>query len=347
MKAKIPSRSEKDQLQEINFFSYPEKDGENGHLNFQTFDFTHILTNLCTQILTRGFDYCPKEHFQDLSINRPDILSLALVFDKIDQPNAFTAMRMFNYDVERYMREKGFEDTADFIRLVRNWHKACNKRGIPADERVIKLFEMHKFLTAGVNFDSVPFQFSGRYIRGMTWQTYEAILQMISTRIQLYNYSQDKTYNARAVSMLANESFFANLVCLDKESHGYPKGPNVSRVFGRVVLLNHFKHKRDKNYVLSATIKCKYDIKLADEDCLKYANETIQHHDGLFKNHFFDYPNQIKSQRVRKTDITTGIAALRNTDGVHRWFRTVEGDLLSEIRGGNREKGFDLSKNVY
>ena len=67
----------------------------------------------------------------------------------------------------------------------------------------------------------------------------------------------------------------------------------------------------------------------------------------VVQNHFFDYPNQLKSHRVRRDDITTGIAALRNTDSVCRWFHTVEGDLLSETRGGNKEKGFDLMKNVY
>ena len=66
--------------------------------------------------------------------------------------------------------------------------------------------------------------------------------------------------------MLANESFFDDLVRYDKESHGYQKGSNVSRVFGHVVLINYFKHKCDKNYVLSATIKGKYDIKLAEDD---------------------------------------------------------------------------------
>ena len=79
-----------------------------------------------TQILTRGLDYCKKEHFEHLSTNNPSLLSLALVFEKTDQQNAFTAMHMFNYDVERYMRSKGFVQTADFIRLVRNWHDACN-----------------------------------------------------------------------------------------------------------------------------------------------------------------------------------------------------------------------------
>ena len=106
----------------------------------------------------------------------------------------------------------------------------------------------------GINFDAIPFQYPGRYIKGITWQTYEALLQMISTRIQLYTFAQDGTYNARSVSTLSNESFFSDLVRYDKESHGYPKGTNVGRVFGRVVLINHFKHKRDKNYYLAATI---------------------------------------------------------------------------------------------
>ena len=75
--------------------------------------------------------------------------------------------------------------------------------------------------------------------------------------------------------MLANESFFADLVQYDKESHGYPKGPNVSRVFRRVVLLNHFKHKRNKNYFLSTMIKNKYEIKLADDDWWRYITESV------------------------------------------------------------------------
>ena len=62
-------------------------------------------------------------------------------------------------------------------------------------------------------------------------------------------------YNARAVSTLSNESFFSDLVRFDKESHGYPKGVNVCKVFGRVVLINYFKHKWDHNYFLSATVK--------------------------------------------------------------------------------------------
>ena len=110
--------------------------------------------------------------------------------------------------------------------------------------------------------------------------------------------------------------FFADLVQYDKESHGYPKGPNFSRVLGCVVLINHFKHKSDKNYFLSTTIKSKYEIKMAEEDHIRYVTETSFNHNGMYKNHFFDFPNQLKSQHVRRDDITTGITALRNTDHV-------------------------------
>ena len=82
----------------------------------------------------------------------------------------------------------------------------------------------------------------------------------------------------------------------DKESHGYPKGMNVSRVFGRVVLINHFKHKQDKKYYLTATIKTKYEIKLAESSFSRYLREMAFHYKGLYCDHFFDFPNQLKSQ---------------------------------------------------
>ena len=45
-----------------------------------------------------------------------------------------------------------------------------------------------------------------------------------------------------------------------------------------------------------------------------------------------------------RDDITTGLTALCNTDGVRQWFRTVESDILPETRGGNKVKGFTLQK---
>ena len=67
----------------------------------------------------------------------------------------------------------------------------------------------------------------------------------------------------------------------------------------------------------------------------------------MFRDHFFDFPNELKSQQVQRDDITTGLSALCTTGGVRHWFKMIESDLLPEIRGGNRVKGFKLQKNVY
>ena len=345
--APIPNESDSRIVMPHEHFSYPEFSKERNQLEPRTFDFTHILTNMRCQILTRGFDFCPKDHFEELCKDRPDILSIASVFDKIDTQNAFTAMRMFHYNVERWMKHKGYLETAKFIKLVRNWHDACNRRGLTADTRVRYLNELHVFLTHGINFNCVPFQFPDRYIRGMTWQTFEALLQNISTRIQLYYLSNNLMYNSRAVSTLSNESFFSDLVRFDKESHGYPKGVNVCKVFGRVVLINYFKHKRDRNYFLSATVKGKYEVKLAENNIRRYRQETAFNHQGLYRDHFFDFPNELQSHRVRRDDITTGLASLRTNPGVRVFFRTNEQTILPEIRGGRQVKGFTLEKNIY
>ena len=133
--------------------------------------------------------------------------------------NAFTAIRMFHYNVEHLMKDKGYLETSKFIKLVCNWHDACNQRGLTADTHVRYLNELHVFLTHGINFNCVPFQFPDRYIRGMTWQTFEALLQYISTRIQLYYLSNNLMYNARAVSTVSNESFvvISVKICIGKD----------------------------------------------------------------------------------------------------------------------------------
>ena len=312
----IPSESDSQLVTAHEHFCYPEFSKDHQQLEPRTFDFTHILTNMRCQILTCGFDFCPKDHFKELCKDRPDILSIASVFDKIDMQNAFTAMRMFHYNVERWMKNKGYLETAKFIRLVRNWHDACNWRGLTADIRVCYLNELHVFFTHGINFNCILFQFPDRYIRGMMWQTFKALLQNISMRIQLYYLLNNLMYNARAVSTLSNESFFLDLVCFDKESPGYPKGVNVCKVFSRVVLINYFKHKHDRNYFLSATIKGKYKVKLAENNICRYGRETAFSHQGLYRDHFFDFPNELQSHRVRCDDITTGLASLRTNLGV-------------------------------
>ena len=59
-------------------------------------------------------------------------------------------------------------------------------------------------------------------------------LQNISTRIFLYSMTKDGTYNARSISTLANESFFSDVICLDKEGlNSYPEAVNMPKIIGK------------------------------------------------------------------------------------------------------------------
>ena len=328
-----------DNGESIELFSYPEVN-EKGEPIFKTFDYTHILTNMRSHILNRGYEFCRREDFEWIVDNTTGVLSRYLVEYNMDSQNAFSAMKLFGEEVILTLESNGRTDSVEFLKLIKGWHMACDERGIRADVRVRALANVYKFLTKDMNFWSVPFQNPGRYIRGMTWQTFEALLQCITTRIQLYAYAHGNTYNARSISTLANESFFADLVRLDKEGKGYPKACNVGQVMGRVVMLNYCKHKRDKVYVLAPTLKPKYPPHLAEEDVERLWNESETDFRGEYRDHFFDYKDTHKSQRCRREDITTGLKALRGVNGVRAYFKVNESKILPEVRAGNKPKGF-------
>ena len=124
---------------------------------------------------------------------------------------------------------------------------------------------MHNFLNEQINFDRFPFTHNC-YVNGMPIQTFEAILQNISTCLQLYTFANDSTYNTHSISTLLNKSFFSDLVRLDRESHGYLKACNIPHVMGQVVTLNYFKHKPNKNFALQPTLKGVYPVHVLEDD---------------------------------------------------------------------------------
>ena len=167
----------------------------------------------------------------------------------------------------------------------------------------------------------------------MPIQTYEALLQNICMRIQLYSVAHNKTYNTRAISTLANESFFSDMVRMDKESHSYPKACNVAKIFGRVVTLNYYKHLPEKNWFLTAMHKGTYPEHLAE-----YNEMDIKEQDGHYVNHFFDYPDEHDSQWCRHYDISRGTQPLRSAGGVRKFYRGDESKILPEDRAGLEPK---------
>ena len=97
------------------------------------------------------------------------------------------------------MRKEGFHESANFVWLVCNWQLASDKQGIRSIHRIRALFEKHKFLIAGVNFDEFPTDI-GHYKKDLTVQTFETLLQNISKSIQLYGLSKKGKYNHHSIS---------------------------------------------------------------------------------------------------------------------------------------------------
>lgn len=140
-----------------------------------------MLTNMGNHLITHGYDICPKKHYYEIVWMGPDILSRTIVLDKIDIQNAFIAERMFSHQVEDFFRQQNWMES-DFVCITRAWHCACNMRGTHADKCVQSLYDMHEFLTRGIDFDDFPNPFR-RYMKGMPIQIYEAIFQNISTHL--------------------------------------------------------------------------------------------------------------------------------------------------------------------
>ena len=168
----------------------------------------------------------------------------------------------------------------------------------------------------------------------MPVQTFEAILQCISTRIFLYKFSVENNYNTRSVSTLANKSFFSDLTHMDQNGRHYPKACNIESIMGRVVTLNYFKPKPEKHFHLTTTTHGTYPVHHLEADAQDFQMQTSENVDTVFRNNFFDYEDTHKSHCVRKTDISKGNAPQHCGAGVQEYFRVNEAKILPEFCHG-------------
>ena len=66
------------------------------------------------------------------------------------------AIQLFSEDVERKLTENDAVHEALFVKLVRNWYKACNERGMSADDRVNNLWAFYAYLSKDVHLTCFP-----------------------------------------------------------------------------------------------------------------------------------------------------------------------------------------------
>ena len=112
---------------QFQLFCYPEFSAQRKQLEPRTLDFSHIPTNIRMHICRHGYGFCKTEHFLELCLERPDILSHSIVEDRAYPQNIFTAIKFFSLPVQHYMLSKVYAETAHFIQLIRNWFRACKQ----------------------------------------------------------------------------------------------------------------------------------------------------------------------------------------------------------------------------
>ena len=87
---------------------------------------------------------------------------------------------------------------------------------------------------------------STTHVCGLPSVTFQAILHNISSQLQLYDLSPRKTYNQRAVSMLAVESMFSVLTTLSRTTSGVPLTAKIPRYISRITQLSVTQCNPDK-----------------------------------------------------------------------------------------------------
>ena len=79
------------------------------------------------------------------------------------------------------------------------------------------------------------------YIKGMPIPTYEALMQGITTRLQIFQLS-NMPINQRSISTIGIESFFSKLTAMEFSGLGCPKAVDIPRLISHVTELNSIQH---------------------------------------------------------------------------------------------------------
>ena len=209
-KSKIPIQIDVPFLQDTHIiFNYPEFSKERQQLEMRTFDYTHILNNLRYHICNRGFVGISTEAFKNVSKVNHDILPMTIVEDKLDRQNCKISQRFFSEEVQNILLLNGDNSEANFVEKTRNWFRACDERGMDVHDRIRYWNDMYSFLVSKCKIcDYLP---STTHVQGIPVKTFEALLHTISTHFSLYSLASGNSYNTRAISTLAIESFFSDL----------------------------------------------------------------------------------------------------------------------------------------
>lgn len=286
------------------YFCYPEKSAcRNDDIECRTFDATHILTNFRSHICRNGFQHVRAQAFKEVCERNNDILSRPVVFDCIDKQNCEIAMQVFSEEVEEDVLKHGDRKTAEFIGLIRNWFLACDERGIKMEDRLSSLVNMHNYMMKLYDPEEYPPPMT--HVYSIPVQTFEAMMQSISTRIRLYSYARKHAFNHRSVSSLGVESFFSDLTVVEITGSGCPKAYQIPKLISIITEYNTAKHNPAKIFNMDPRRGVKYPARLLDRTSGSSASDDDSDQNAQFRSHSFDrIPRFIKKRSKFRVSVS-------------------------------------------
>ncbi|MCG8622125.1 MAG: hypothetical protein MJE68_09050, partial [Proteobacteria bacterium] len=309
-------------------FNYPEVSKDRHQIEMRTFDYTHILNNLRFHISNSGFHNVRPEAFMEVSDIDHDILPKAIIELKMDRQNCSISQRFFSEDVQKILTKLGHKQEAQFVQLVRMWFRACDERGMPVHDRLRYLMDMYDHLVSLLEYSHYPP--NKTHIAGIPIRTYEALLHCISTRFTLFTLSSTRSYNTRAISTLAVESFFSDLTRFEFSGLGAPKSVDIPKLITHIVHINATKHDPNRGFEFTTSTRDNYPCYLLENISQTSDGYNVQ----LFQTHAFDIPYKKKKKHKKMYVLAKPKKIAKGGQGVRQYMKIDETKLTSEQRYG-------------
>ena len=311
-------------------FNYPEKSSERDQIEMRTFDYTHILNNLRFHVSNDSIHGISQKAFLEVSEVNHDVLPRAIVEDKLDRQNCAISRRFFSQEVQDILSQQGYEAEAEFTGLIRNWFRACDERGLDVQRRLTYLQSMYDYLLDKVSLSDYPPP--STHVCGLPIKTFEALLHCISTRFILFVLSSKKSYNTRAVSTLAIESFFSDLTRYEFSGLGAPKAVDIPKLISHIVHINTMKHDPSRGFEFTTSTRDNYPTYFMELD-----EGEMSYYD--FKNHPFDKSRNRRKKSMHKLDsLSKPKGITRGGKGIRQFLAIDETKLNMEQRFGKKIK---------
>ena len=230
--------------------------------------------------------------------------------------------------MQNILELNGDKSEADFVEKTRNWFKACDERGMSVEDRITKWNAMYCLLLSKCNISDYPPPTT--HIDGIPIRTFEALLHCISTRFSLFQLSSSKSYNTRAISTLAVESFFSDLARYEFSGLGAPKLVDIPKLISHVVHLNTTKHNPNRGFEFTTSTRDNYPVYLMDSSKIDTSTSS-------FQQNLFDVNKANKKYKSRRWfTLSKPKQVLKGGKGVRQYFKIDESKLSMEQRFGKK-----------